>query len=387
MAILPVVGAVAGVAGTVSQMSAQQRASRQQQQAAVEQRRIEEEQHRLLIKQREVQRLSTLQQSQRAKTQEDIVRNQRLFNLALEEQAIKTQGIQEQFGAAQAEFAARQQEALQNAQAYGEEIQRMNQLFQVGEEQGARLAEVGAASSEVTAALGAAGQLDSAAATAQLQRIALEMDNASQRGTELFNTTMSQSDQQLEAVETLTALQRQLGLSEVELGRLMGDMQRSTAGLVNRQQQDAAQMEYAMNRAAIDTETAAQIERIEAATSAEEVRSTAAMADINTRAAMAKATAPSALDWLGGLANAGIGLYDALTPVRPAPVQTTNPWYNTPAQPSFQQGLFNLDMGGSTPMYKPNMNSLSFGGSSTRPSLNYRQGVMTDTTNNLFNLA
>lgn len=322
---MAIAGPVIGAVGTVAQMGAQAGAARRQNQALQEQRDLQTRQYALLQEQRKTQRMVAEAESSRAREAENLAQNQQLFNLRLQEQAQQTQQLREEFSNAQAEFATNQQALTQQQQAYGAEIGAMNQLFELGQQARGQAEEMRQAQGEMVAAQGARGQGDSESSLSAMSRIAEAMGTGEQRLVQIFNQMMAQSDQNIEVGNVLAQLQQEMGLSEVELKRLLDDLNMKSNQTVIDYARKASQNEYAMNQAAIDNELASRLFSIESAESADAVSNASTQASLRAQQQAARASGPGLFDIMGGLATAGMSVYDALTPVQSAPVRQLNP--------------------------------------------------------------
>jgi len=361
MAILPAVGAVAGVVGTIGQMGAANKSAASQRAQLDAQNQQLTEQHKLLLIQRENQATVAGAEASRARAMESLASAANLFNVSLQEQSITSQRIAEELDTRAAEFQVEQQSIGQLTEAYGAEAQTFAGLFDQMKQQQAGQVEMSSAMGEVTAGAASRGQESTASTDALTERIALDSQAAFQQANQLFEMLSAQSAQNIETTEAMTGLQRQLGLSDIEMARQMGDFNRSAGLMQLNATRDATLLEEQMNQAAIDEQLAAQRGAIAAATSADSINIQGAQS-VN-RIQRQGASGPSFFEMLPGLTQAGLGAYSAFSPPSALPARNLNPLFNAGAggATSPASGLRNVGFSGSSLSNLPSFNAGGYG--------------------------
>jgi hypothetical protein len=317
-----------------------------------EQRRQMTMQFEALQTQRQFQKDIAAAEMGRLQTQIASAEAVQLFNTELERRALNQTEIINQSRAAAELFQIQQQELVENTQAAQQREQASAQLQQQGEQvqQGVEQA---IAEDQLATRAEARGQGESRSTSAQAQAQAMQLDEAFQRFNQLFEMNTAVANQNQELAGRLSSLQTELGTNEARTRELMNQQDLAIARVVNSNNQQFVAIDSAMNRAAADAELAARLFNIEAAESADQMSYQGAMT--TSKMQQQAASGPGLFGALPALAQAGIGIYNAATPLRSPTAQVTNP------------------------LYSP--------GAASNSSLNWSQGVMTDTTNSLFNIA
>lgn len=337
MAILPAVGAVAGAVGTVAQMGAAGKSAKNQRAALDEQNRQLTEQHKLLLIQRENQRQVGAAEASRARQMESLAASANLFNIALQEQGATSQRLSEELDLRAQQFQVEQQQVATLSEMYGNEMQTFNQLFSTAQEAQEAQGEIRKVQGEVEAQAAAAGQSDTASSDALAERIAIDAESSFNMANQLFNMMSAQSMQNIEMTKGMAELQAQLGMSDIDLTRMMGDFNRSGTLMQLDATREATLLEQQMNLSAIDAELAGRLASVEAATQADSLNITGAQR-LNSIQSQGS-SGPGLFEMLPGLVQSGLGVYSAFSPPAALAPRVTNPIYSPPTQ---QIGLSNL---------------------------------------------
>lgn len=351
MAFAPVIGAVAGAAGTVAQMSQASSSARNQRAQLTEQRRQMTQQYQALQTQRQFQRDIASAEMGRLRQQIASAEAVQLFNTELERRSIDQAEILNQAQAASELFQINQQQAVEMTQAAQQREQESQGMQEASQqmEQGVQQA-IGEDERAVTAA--ARGQSESRTTDAQGLAQAQQLDDAYQRFNELFQMNMAVAEQNQGISNRLTELQTALGTNEAETRDLMARQDLAIATTQNERSRDFIAIDTAMNQAAADAELAARLFNIEAAEHSDSMAYQGALT--TNRMTQAQTQGPGLFGMLPGLLGAGMNIYNAVTPLKSPTARVTNPMYSPSSAPS-------------------------------RP-LDYSTGVMTDRTNSLFNI-
>jgi hypothetical protein len=217
-------------------------------------------------------------------------------------------------------------------------------------------AEIAGAASQTEAMMASSGQADTASAQALGERIALDSENAFQQANQLFGMLQAQSEQNLATTEAMAQLQEQLGMSDINIARTMGEFNRSAGLMQLDATRQATLLEQQMNNAAIDEELAAKRYAIETAQSADQMNLIGAQKLNNIQSQ--GASGPGLFEMLPGLTQAGLGVYSAFRPPAALPARNLNPLYSAPGGATTGQ---NFSFGGG-----PNLGALPrFGSQST----------------------
>lgn len=351
MAFAPVVGAIAGAAGTVAQISQASSSARNQRTALKEQRRQMTQQFEALNQQRQFQRDIATAEMGRVRQQLASAEAIQLFNTELERRSIDQAELIQQSQQASELFQIQQQQAVELTQAA---MQREGEATSLGEsaQQMQQGMETQLADDQTAAGIEARGQGESLAAGSQQQAQAAQLDDAFNRFNQLFEMNMAVSEQNHGLSQRLTDLQAALGTNEAETRRLMSQQDMAVASTQNEYNRQFIGIDSAMNNAAADAELAARLFNIEAAEHSDSMAYQGALTT-NTLSQQ-QSRGPGLLASLPGLLGAGLNVYNAFTPLQSPTPRVTNPMYSPPS--SMSRGM------------------------------NYNQGVMTDRTNSLFNI-
>lgn len=350
MAVMPVIGAVAGAAGTVAQMSQAGRSARNQQTALKEQRRQMTMQYEALQEQRLFQKDIAAAEMGRVRQQIASAEALQLFNTQLEQRSIQQSELIAQAQSASELFQIQQQQAVEMSQAAMQREGEADQLRQSSQQMGDQI-EQSLQQDNSAVVNEARGQGDSMSSQARDTSQAMALDEAFQRLNELFQMNMAVSEQNQGLSNRLTELQTALGTSEAQTRELMTQQDLAVARTQNEYNRENVAIETAMNQAAADAELAARLFNIEAAEHSDSMAYQGSMT--SNSLAQSQAQGPGLFGMLPGLLGAGMSIYNAVTPLRSPTPRVTNPMYS----PSVPQR-----------------------------SLDYSSGVMTDRTNSLFNI-
>jgi len=371
LAIVPVVGAIAGAVGTAAQITqAGSQAANQRAQLAEQERQMTE-QRKLLTIQRDNQRVIVTAEAARAKQLESIASSANLFNIALQEQSLNSQKVADELNLRAQQFQVDQQKTMALTEAYGQELSTFQGLFQAAQQGQQEQETLAATLGQATGVAAQRGQQNTASAQALQDRIVMDAQNSYQQSSQLFESLTAQSKQNLETSRMMAELQQQLGEGDIKLARSMGEFNRSAGLMQLDAQRQQTLIEQQMNNAAMDEELSAQQYGLQTAASTEQMN--LMHAQRLNRIQQSGANGPGLLGALPSLVQSGLGVYSAFNPPAPLPPRTTNPLYSVP--PPSANSLSNTAFSGRSLSGLPRFGS------------NWpRQGVNTDVTNRLFNI-
>ena len=327
MAFAPMVGAVAGAAGTVAQISQQSRGARQQREQLKIQRHSMVQQFEALQEQRLFQK--DIANAEMGRARQQIASNEalQLFNTALEERALQQAELMNQAQASAEMFEIQQTRLAEQSQAAQERAQTDTAAGAGAEELGRDIRTM-QATDETNVGQEARGQGESLSSAGIAEGRALEVDQAFRQFNELFELNMETSKINQEAATRLSEMQAALGMNEAQTRDLMRAQDMAIATTQNQMNNDFIRLDTDMNEAAMDAELAARLFNIEAAQHSDQIAHHGSVAMNQANSSAAASSGPGLFGSLGALAQAGMGVYNAFTPIQAPTARVTNPLAN-----------------------------------------------------------
>jgi len=353
MAFAPIVGAVAGVVGTVSAISSAKRQEREQSKALQEQKVAQTQQFEVLNKQRQFQRDMMITEQGRYRQEVAMAEQAKLFNIRLQEMAAERAKLLSEFQTSSDLFAVQQQRIVEMTNAAQEQEQTSRQLEAAAQQQEMQLREQQQQyTTQVDAA--ARGQTESLTTTAKTEGTQLQTSEALTAFHQLFELQMSVAEQNRTAADSLARLQEALSTSEIRGRELMANQDAAMARTHLEGARNDILLESQMNNAALDAELSSRLFQLEAAQTSDQISYVSSMKLNDSAQRQSRASAPNLFSALPSVVGAGMTLYNAFSPPSVAP-RVTNPLTTAPSRQASR-------------------------------AIDYRQGVITDRTNSLFNL-
>ena len=367
MAFAPVVGAVAGAVGTVSAISSQSRQAREQARALEEQKLSQTKQFETLNIQRQFQKDMMIAEQGRYRQEVALAEQAKMFNLRLQELATNRAELVSEFQTTADLFAVQQQRMVEMAQAAQQVEQTSQQLGAATQQQKAQLQQRQQEDvAQVTAA--AQGQTESLSTTARAQGASLQTSEAMSEFNQLFELQLSVAEQNRAAADRLAQLQEAVTTSEIRGRQMMANQDSALARTQLEAARENVLLESQMNNAALDAELSSRLFQLEAAQTNDQVAYSSSMRLNESSQRQVRASAPNLFSSLPGLVGAGMTLYNTFSPPTVSP-RVTNPLAMSPKPVDYSGGVAS--------------NAQSRQASQ---GLDYRQGVITDRTNSLFNV-
>lgn len=309
MAAVPIISAAVGVAGTVANMQAQNASAASANAAAYANKQARDQEAALINLQRKLAYQKADQEAAQMRIQEGMRSQQNLFDLNIEELRQSQQEALVQHEQARSQFELAQQGILQTSQAAAENIQAQQQLFQIAGEGSQAMGENAANVAETRAAQIERGQDGTQQAIAGNEQAVLQAAQIGQQAAELLSSGQASAEQQRQAAQTIIGLQQQMGLTNVQMEKLLGEHQLTMDAVSLAAAREANDIQSQANLRAIDYNLAAQ--KYSAASSANSAGLANQVAQSQIAAQMSQ-NKGSGLAGLAGLAQQGIALYGAL---------------------------------------------------------------------------